>query len=133
MANPGNPNLAEARKLAASSPNTGKHGKAKKTLLKEEIIREGNQGLIRAYRGELLERFPTIRRVRLQEAEKPKNVQERKYVFEDVEKAAGIVDSKKVGDNTFNTQLNVSVRVEKIKEFAKQLGDLIEESWKNDR
>ena len=83
-----NPNLAEARAKGLTSPNIGKRGPSKKTLQKEEIIKKAAEGLVRAYRADLIKEFTEIRRTRLEEAKKPRNVQERKYVFDDVEKPA---------------------------------------------
>ena len=68
--------LREANKKAVLSPKIGKHGKRKSTLLKERARLE--------YEKEILKEFMPIVKVQKKEAKKAKNVDERKYVINQI-------------------------------------------------
>ena len=62
--------LIEANKKAVKSPNHGKHGKRKLTLLREKAEQQ--------FVEELKEEYKDILRIHREEAKKPKNYQERR-------------------------------------------------------
>ena len=109
--------LKEARKLAVESPDIGKHGPRKTTLLKrkaEEI-----------YVRKVAEKIGKITDIQLQEAEKPRNVTERIHVTRII---MGEVGEKKEGDKHLHLHNEISELTEAqrqlIEEYEAKLKEL---------
>ena len=111
-----NEQLIEANKKSLESPNIGKHGPRKSTLLKREAEER--------YIEKLVEEFEPILKVHLEEAKKPKNVTERLQAI----KAILGTDEEK-GDKHLhlhkyeNSELN-EVQKKLIEEYEQKLKEL---------
>lgn len=97
-------NLAEARKKAYLSPRIGKHGKAKKTIAKEEARKFYLEKILKGF-------FDKLTDVQLKAVLQPQNSKERMYVIDQVvgkPKEMLLIEEKKTID------VNIKATIKKI-------------------
>ena len=107
--------LDEYREKAVLSPNTGKHGPRKSTLLKREAEER--------YIEKLVEEFEPILKVHLEEAKKPGNVTERLQAIKTI---LG-TDEEKKGDKHIHLHQHSELSEESkklIEEYEQKLKEL---------
>ena len=116
----GKPNMEEMTKKALESPNIGKHGKRKITIAKEKALKEL---ALKHYEQQLPKNFPKIVKVHFEEAEKPKNRQEREFLLGRVIPQAG--EEKKEEKHLHLHQHGITPKEKELAEkYEQQLKEL---------
>ena len=87
-----NKNLDKAREKALLSPNIGKRGPHKKTLLKRKAVEEAIKGLAVGYQREILKHYPDVFKVHVDQAKDEKGWKDREFFLK---KAVGVPDDEK--------------------------------------
>lgn len=77
-----NPNVAKMHLKALESPNHGKRGQSKKTLMKQAARDEAIKHMAEMYKGQLIKNLPEITEIQMTEAKKPEKTAERIYVLD---------------------------------------------------
>ena len=106
----------KALTAAWKSPNIGKRGPHKSTLLRRQATQMALEELKNKYKSELVKSLPEIIDVQMQEAKKPRNRQERESVLD---RALGRPDEK--------PQLNLHLHKHEEGELSEARRKLIEE------
>lgn len=74
--------MIEANKIAVLSPNIGKRGPSKKTLMKQAARDEAIRQMTEMYKAKVIKNLPEIAEVQMQEAKNPEKTSERIYVLD---------------------------------------------------
>lgn len=96
-----NPNVAEMHKKSLLSPNIGKHGKNKKTLMREVARQKAIDGMAEMYKSQIIKNMPEIAKANMEEAKKSSGWKDREFVLKHT------VGEGKAGENKGDRHLHL--------------------------